>query len=99
VSFEITTDHGSERFRNLVARAFAEVLGRELQYGPWSVNLRSEREVLRVVMTGPGETREEWAFSLDHSRGQGPAGTVAQLRQRFRAGLDRHPRAVIGSSW
>jgi hypothetical protein len=85
VSLEITTDRGSERFRNLVSRAFVEVLGHELQYGPWTVMLRSEREMLCVVLTGPGDTREEWAFHLGHSRARGSAQMAAQLRQRFTA--------------
>jgi hypothetical protein len=84
VSLEITTDGGSERFRNVVAKAFVEVLGPDLQYGPWTVRLRSERETLCVVMTGPGDTREEWSFHLGPSIAQAPAQMKAQLRQRFR---------------
>jgi hypothetical protein len=86
LSLEITNDSPSERFRDLVARTFVEILGPNLQYGPWTVVLRSERKTLCVVMTGPDDTREEWAFSLDHSRLQRPADMAAQLRQRFRSG-------------
>jgi hypothetical protein len=92
LSLEITNDSPSERFRDLVARAFVEILGPDLQYGPWTVVLRSERKTLCVVMTGPDDTREEWAFSLDHSRAQGPADMAAQLRQRFRFGNGRSKR-------
>jgi len=92
LSLEITNDSPSERFRDLVARAFVEILGDDLQYGPWSVILRSEPRVLCVVMTSPGQRREEWAFSLDHSRGQGPEEMTAQLRQRIRPGNGRSKR-------
>ena len=92
MSFEITNDSRSERFRDLVARAFVEILGDDLQYGPWSVMLRSERKTLSVVMTGPDDTRQEWAFSLDHSSDQGPAEMAAQLRNRFRPGNGRSKR-------
>jgi hypothetical protein len=64
MSLEITNDARSERFRDPVARAFLEILGHELQYGPWTVVLRSNWETLRVVMTGPGDTRQEWAFDI-----------------------------------
>ena len=82
LSLEISNDSPSERFRDLVARAFVEILGDDLQYGPWTVILRSEPRILSVVMTGPGQRREEWAFNLDHSRVQGPGEWAAQLRQR-----------------
>ena len=84
MSLEITNDTRSERFRDVVAKAFVEILGHDLQYGPWTVMLRSERKTLCVVMTGPDDRREEWAFSLDHSRVQGPQQMTAELRQRFR---------------
>jgi hypothetical protein len=86
MSLEITTDSRSERFRDVVAKAFVEILGRELQYGPWTVMLRSERQMLCVVMTGPDEAREEWAFSFDLSNGRGPAAIADELWQRFRTG-------------
>jgi hypothetical protein len=84
MSLEITTDRRSERFRNLIAKAFVEILGPELQYGPWTVLLRSERQVLCVVMTGPEEMREEWAFTLDHSSVPEPSAVADELGQRFR---------------
>ena len=83
VSFEITNDSRSERFRDLVARAFVEILGEDLQYGRWTVMMRSERKTLCVVMTGPDDTREEWTFSLDLSSAQAPPEMTAQLRERF----------------
>jgi hypothetical protein len=92
LSLEITNDSRSERFRDTVARAIVEILGHDLQYGPWTVILRSERKTLCVVMTGPDDTREEWAFNLEHSRAHGPAEMAAQLRQRFRAGNGRTKR-------
>ena len=92
MSLEISNDSPSERFRDLVARAFVEILGDDLQYGPWTVILRSEPRILSVVMTGPGQRREEWAFNLDHSRVQGPEEWAAQLRQRIRPGNGRSKR-------
>ena len=92
MSLEISNDSPSERFRDRVARAFVEVLGDDLQYGPWTVILRSERRTLCVVMTGPGQRREEWAFDLDHSRDQGPEELTAELRQRIRPGHVRSKR-------
>lgn len=89
MSLEITNDTRSERFRDVVARTFVEILGPDLQYGPWTVILRSERKTLCVVMTGPDDRREEWAFSLDHSRVQSPEPMTAELRQRFRPGIGR----------
>ena len=91
MSLEISNDSPSERFRDLVARVFVEILGEDLQYGPWTVILRSERKTLCVVMTGPEDTREEWAFNLDHSRVQGPEEMTAQLR-RFRPRNGRSKR-------
>ena len=64
MSLEITNDPPSERFRDVVAKAFLEVLGSELQYGPWTVTLRSNPRKLSIVMTGPGDTRHEWAFDI-----------------------------------
>ncbi len=92
LSLEIRNDSLSERFRDLVARAFVEILGDDLQYGPWTVILRSEPRTLCVVMTGPDRRREEWAFNLDHSRVQGPQEWTAQLRQRIRPGNGRSKR-------
>jgi hypothetical protein len=92
LSLEISNDSPSERFRDLVARAFVEILGDDLQYGPWTVILRSEPRTLCVVMTGPGHRREEWAFNLEHSRVQGPEEWTAQLRQRIRPGNGRSKR-------
>jgi hypothetical protein len=91
LSLEITNDSRSERFRDALARAFVEILGDDLQYGPWTVILTSEPRLLSVVMTGPGQRREEWAFNLEHSRVQGPEWT-AQLRQRIRPGSGRSKR-------
>jgi hypothetical protein len=91
LSLEISNDSPSERFRDLVARAFVEILGDDLQYGPWTVILRSERKTLCVVMTGPEDTREEWAFNLDHSSVHGPEEMTAQLR-RFRPRNGRSKR-------
>jgi len=92
LSLEISNDSPSERFRDLVARAFVEILGDDLQYGPWTVILRSEPRILSVVMTGPGHRREEWAFNLEHSRVQGPEEWAAQLRQRIRPDYGRSKR-------
>jgi hypothetical protein len=92
LSLEISNDSPSERFRDRVARAFVEILGQDLQYGPWTVVLRSDPRTLCVVMTGPGDRREEWAFNLDHSRVQGPEEMMAQLRRRFRPGHGRSDR-------
>jgi hypothetical protein len=92
LSLEINNDSRSERFRDVVARAFVEILGPDLQYGPWTVILRSEPRTLCVVMTGPGDRREEWAFDLDHSRVQGPEEMMTQLRRRFRPGQGRSDR-------
>jgi hypothetical protein len=92
LSLEINNDSRSERFRDMVARVFVELLGPDLQYGPWTVILRSEPKVLCVVMTGPGDRREEWAFDLDRSRSQGPEEMMAQLRRRFRPGQGRSDR-------
>ena len=85
LSLEITNDNRSERFRDVVSRVLVEILGEDLQYGPWTVRLRSERQTLCVLMTGPDDTREEWALNLDHPRAPGPAEMAAQLRERFRA--------------
>jgi hypothetical protein len=92
MSFEITNDSRSERFRDLVAKAFIEILGQELQYGPWNVVLRSEREILSVVMTGPDDSREEWAFTLDRSGARAPAKLSHELWQRFKAARGRRKR-------
>ena len=92
MSLEINNDSRSERFRDVLARAFVEILGDDLQYGPWTVILTSEPRLLSVVMTGPGERREEWAFNLEHSRVQGPEEWTAQLRQRIRPGSGRSKR-------
>lgn len=92
MSLEINNDSRSERFRDVVARAFVEILGQDLQYGPWTVILRSEPRTLCVVMTGPGDRREEWAFNLDHSRVQGPEELTTQLRERIRPGNGRSKR-------
>jgi hypothetical protein len=81
VSFEIITDGGSERFRDLISRTFGEALGAELQYGTWTVTLRSDRERLHVTLAGPDRTLEEWAFSLDRSASQ--QGMVDALRRRL----------------
>lgn len=92
VSFEITNDSRSERFRDLVARAFVEILGQDLQYGPWTVMLRSEREILCVVMTGPDDRREEWAFRFSDTRG--PMEMADQLRQGLRT-ANGLPKGVV----
>jgi len=92
LSLEISNDSRSERFRDMVARAFVEILGDDLQYGPWTVILRSEPRILCVVMTGPGQRREEWAFNLEPSRVRGPEEWTAQLRQRIRPGNGRSQR-------
>lgn len=77
-----------------MAKAFVEIIGHELQYGPWTVMLRSERQILCVVMTGPDDTHEEWAFNLGLSGLQAPAEMVDELRKRFRTGNGRpNPRA------
>ena len=89
VSFEIINDRRSERFRDLVARAFVEILGDDLQYGRWTVMLRSERQSLSVVMVGPDDRREEWAFNPTLSSAEGSVEMAAQLRQRFGAGTLR----------
>jgi hypothetical protein len=87
VSFEITSDGYSERFRDLVSEALLEIVGHERQYGSWTVLLRSERDVLYVVMTGPNDTRQEWAFEL--SGAQRSADVADQLRRRLRTGNGR----------
>ena len=92
MSLEITNDTRSERFRDLVARTFVEILGHDLQYGPWTVILRSERRILCVLMTGPDDRREEWAFDLDPSGVHGPEEMTAQFRQRFRLRNGRSKR-------
>jgi hypothetical protein len=92
LSLEITNDSRSERFRDVLARAFVEILGDDLQYGPWTVILTSEPRLLSVVMTGPGQRREEWAFNLEHSRVQEPEEWTVQLRQRIRPGSGRSKR-------
>jgi hypothetical protein len=80
MSLEISNDDCSERFRDLVARAFLEILGPELQYGPWTVMLRSNRQTLCVVMTGPREMRQEWAFDI--AGDPGPEEMADQFRRR-----------------
>jgi hypothetical protein len=77
MSFEIITDHRSECFRDLVAEAFVEIVGDELQYGCWTVALRTEREVLYIAMTRPDDTCREWAFAV--SAVDRPADLAAQL--------------------
>jgi hypothetical protein len=77
MSFEITADHRSECFRDLVAEAFVDIVGERLQYGCWTVVLRTEHEVLYVAMTCPDDTRREWGFAVsDVAR---PADLAAQL--------------------
>ena len=93
MSFEITTDGRSERYRDLVSQAFIELVGDELQYGSWTVTLRAEPEFLRVVMTGPDETRDEWVFGL--SGADGPSEVADQLRRQFRPSR-RRPRKRRG---
>jgi hypothetical protein len=99
LSLEITNDSRSERFRDLVARTFVEILAQDLRYGPWTVILRSERKHLSVVMTGPDDTREEWTFNLD--RAQAPGEMMSELWERFSPGsgpskrVPRVSRAVI----
>jgi hypothetical protein len=81
MSLEITNDARSERFRDLMARTFVELLGRELPYGPWTLTLRSDHETLSVVMTGPEKTRQEWAFDI--AGAPEPAQIAAQFRRRL----------------
>jgi hypothetical protein len=88
VSFEINNDPRSERFRDIVARAFVEILGPRLRYGPWNVSLRSQRTILSVVMTGPEGAYEEWAFALA-SGDTGPETMYDALRQRLTAAPPR----------
>ena len=80
MSFEISNDNESERFRDQVSKALAEALGPDLQYGRWTVRLRSDPHGLSVTMTGP-EVREEWAFARGETRD--PADLADQLRRRF----------------
>jgi len=87
VSFEITSDGYSERFRDLVSEALLEIVGHERQYGSWTVMLRSELNVLYVVMTRPDDTRQEWAFDL--SGAQRSADVADQLRRQLRTGNGR----------
>jgi hypothetical protein len=87
VSFEITSDRYSERFRDLVSEALLEIVGHERRYGAWTVMLRSELDVLYVVMTRPDDTRQEWAFDLSGARRS--ADVADQLRRRLRTGNGR----------
>ena len=80
MSFEITNDGESERFRDQVSKALAEALGPDLQYGQWTVKMRSDGQGLSVTMTGP-EVREEWAFPRAETRD--PTDLADQLRRRF----------------
>jgi hypothetical protein len=90
MSFEITNDTPSERFRDLVSQALCEMVGHELQYGSWTVMLRAEQEVLYVVMTRPDDRRQEWVFDLSSARR--PAEVADQLRRRFGPGEGRPPK-------
>jgi hypothetical protein len=81
LSLEITNDPKSERFRDAVAKAFLEILGDQIQYGPWTVILRSTQQTLRVVMTGPRDTHQEWAFDL--AGAPEPAEWVDRFRRRW----------------
>ncbi len=83
MSFEIINDRRSERFRNVVSKTLVEILGRKLEYGPWAVMLRSDREVLRVLLTGP-DARQEWAFELSNALGH--AELAGDLRRRLGIG-------------
>jgi hypothetical protein len=78
MSLEITSDDQSERFRDVVARAFLEILGPELPYGLWTVMLRCDRETLCVVMTGPRHMRQEWAFDIAGALGS------TEMAEQFR---------------
>ena len=78
MSLEITNDARSERFRDLVARAFLEILGHELAQVVEHV-AHDDRETLCVVMTGPGNTRQEWAFDI--AGDPGPAEMADQFRR------------------
>lgn len=80
MSFEINNDTESERFRDQVSKALADALGADLQYGRWTVQLRSDRDGLSVSMTGP-DVREEWAFGRADSRNA--TDLAQQLRRRF----------------
>ena len=79
MSFEINNDPESERFRDHVSKALADALGADLQYGRWTVHLRSDPHGLSVSMTGP-DVREDWAFGRADSRD--PTDLAEQLRRR-----------------
>ena len=81
MSLEIENDPESERFRDRVSRALADALGPDLQYGRWTVSLRSESQRLSVRMTGP-EVREEWAF--ERANGRDPVDLAEELTMRLR---------------
>jgi hypothetical protein len=80
MSLEITNDARSERFRDTIAKVFREILGADLQYGPWTVILRSTQQTLQVVMSGPDDTRHEWAFDI--AAAPEPAAVADQIRRR-----------------
>jgi hypothetical protein len=82
MSVEIMNDGGSECFRDLVSQALVEMFGAELQYGSWTVSLRSEREVLYIAVTRPDTTSQEWAVSF--SGAQRPAEVAEEVRRRMR---------------
>ena len=84
MSFEITTDRRSECFRDLVAEALVEIVGDRLQYGCWTVVLRTEGDTLYVAMTSPDETRREWVFAI--SDADRPVALAAQLWRGLRTG-------------
>ena len=79
MSFEISNDRASERFRDEVSKALADALGADLQYGRWTVSLRSDPHGLSVSMSGP-DVREEWAFARAETRD--PTDLAQQLRRR-----------------
>jgi hypothetical protein len=80
MSFEINNDTESERFRDQISKALAGALGADLQYGRWTVHLRTDHHGLSVRMTGP-DVREEWAFGRADTRD--PTDLAEQLRRRF----------------
>lgn len=81
MSLEINNDARSERFRDAIAKAFLEILGDDLRYGPWTVMLLSTQETLRVVMTGPRDMYQEWAFDL--AGAPEPSDWVDRFRRRW----------------
>jgi hypothetical protein len=85
MSFEIVNDSGAEPLRDVVSRIVLELLGPELAYGRWKVTLRSEGDGLFVLMTGPGEVRQEWRFGRD---ADAAADLALALRRRLRRGAD-----------